>query len=88
MLFLLGLAKDAVVWLSQSIREEKRGTGAIWDTYNFTARPNSVYIYIYIYKFKKYVTSTQILVCSFSAQQWNYYKNVIILNINLYYVLH
>ena len=43
MLFLLGLAKDAVVRLSQSIREEKRGTGAIWDTYNLTARPNSVH---------------------------------------------
>lgn len=46
MLLHFGLAKDAVVRLSQSIKEEKGGTGAIWDTYNFTARPNSVYIYI------------------------------------------
>lgn len=46
MLFLLGLSKDAVVRLSQSIRKEKRGTGAIWDNYNFTARSNSVCMYV------------------------------------------
>lgn len=52
MLFLLGLAKDAVVQLSQSIKEEKRGTRAIWDTYNLTAWPNSVCD-------KKYMTPPQ-----------------------------
>lgn len=41
----MGLAKDVVLWLSQSISEKKRGTGAIWDTYNFPARPNLVYIF-------------------------------------------
>lgn len=34
-----------MLWLSQSISEKKRGTGAIWDTYNFPARPNLVYIF-------------------------------------------
>lgn len=34
-----------MLWLSQSISEKKRGTGVIWDTYNFPARPNLVYIF-------------------------------------------
>lgn len=56
MLFLLGLAKDVVVRLSQSIREANRGTVAIWDIYNLTARLNSVCMYK---KVKKHTTPSQ-----------------------------
>lgn len=42
--FAVWISQDAVVWLSQSIKEEKRETGALWDTYNSSARPNSVCI--------------------------------------------
>lgn len=52
----MGLAKDVVLWLSQSISEKKRGTGAIWDTYNFPARPNLVYIFKEEEEERKYIT--------------------------------